>query len=103
MWRYGIGGFTSLLGCSSSAVLLCPESGSHGSSRRVGLSHQSLPRYATNQRASDTRVLFTAVDGGKVTPMTEDHHPDTRIEAHRLRRNMGSGLILDSFGEARYE
>jgi hypothetical protein len=51
--------------------------------------------------ASDTRVLLTHVDNGKVTPMTENHHPDTRIEAHRLRRTMGSGLILDSFGEAR--
>ena len=34
--------------------------------------------------------------------MTENHHPDTRIEAHRLRRTMGSGLIMDSFGESRY-
>lgn len=50
----------------------------------------------------DTRVLLTAVDNGKVIPMTENHHPDTRIEAHRLRRNMGSGLITDSFGEARF-
>lgn len=49
----------------------------------------------------DTRVLLTAIDGGRVSPMTENHHPDTRIEAHRLRRTMGSGLILDSFGEAR--
>ena len=49
----------------------------------------------------DTRVLLTAVDG-QVLPMTENHHPDTRIEAHRLRRTLGSGLITDSFGEARY-
>ena len=49
----------------------------------------------------DTRVLLTSVDSGRVLPMTENHHPDTRIEAHRLRRTMGGGLILDSFGEAR--
>ncbi|GJE85742.1 protein serine/threonine phosphatase 2C family protein [Phanerochaete sordida] len=56
----------------------------------------------TVAHVGDTRVLLTHVDKGKVEPMTENHHPDTRIEAHRLRRTMGSGLILDSFGEARW-
>lgn len=34
--------------------------------------------------------------------MTENHHPDSRVEATRLRRMMGSALITDSFGESRY-
>ena len=50
----------------------------------------------------DTRVLLTSTDGGKVTPMTENHHAETRVESIRLRRMMGSGLITDSFGEARW-
>ena len=58
---------------------------------------------AKSSAIRDTRVLLTAVDEGRVTPMTENHHADTRIEATRLRRSMGSGLILDSFGEARYD
>lgn len=33
--------------------------------------------------------------------MTENHHPDSRVEATRLRRMMGSALITDSFGESR--
>ncbi|KAI0694866.1 protein serine/threonine phosphatase 2C [Cytidiella melzeri] len=56
----------------------------------------------TVAHVGDTRVLLTLVDNGKVIPMTENHHADTRIEANRLRRSMGSGLILDSFGEARW-
>jgi len=34
--------------------------------------------------------------------MTENHHADARVEAIRLRRFMGSSLITDSFGEARW-
>ena len=49
----------------------------------------------------DTRVLLTSTDGAKVIPMTENHHAEARVESIRLRRMMGSGLITDSFGEAR--
>lgn len=51
---------------------------------------------------SDARVLLCSTNGGSVYPMAEDHHPDTPIEATRLRRMMGSALITDSFGESRY-
>jgi len=34
--------------------------------------------------------------------MTEDHHADTRTESNRLRK-LGTGLVTDSFGEARYD
>ncbi|KIP12483.1 hypothetical protein PHLGIDRAFT_498487 [Phlebiopsis gigantea 11061_1 CR5-6] len=56
----------------------------------------------TVAHVGDTRVILTHVNHGTITPMTENHHADTRIEAHRLRKTMGSGLILDSFGEARW-
>jgi len=50
----------------------------------------------------DTRILLCSTDGGNVHAMTEDHHAETRGEAARLRRLGGTGLITDSFGEARY-
>ena len=48
----------------------------------------------------DTRVLLTSTNAGRVTPMTENHHADARVESARLRRMMG-GLTMDSFGEVR--
>ncbi|KAI0788628.1 phosphatase 2C-like domain-containing protein [Abortiporus biennis] len=56
----------------------------------------------TVAHVGDTRVLLTSTHDGQVTPMTENHHADARVEALRLRRMMGSGLITDSFGEARW-
>ncbi|KAI0080275.1 protein serine/threonine phosphatase 2C [Panus rudis PR-1116 ss-1] len=55
----------------------------------------------TIAHVGDTRVLLTSIDG-KVATLTEKHHADARVEAVRLRRMMGSGLITDSFGEARW-
>lgn len=49
----------------------------------------------------DTSVAICATDGA-VTPMTTKHHPGTPVESTRLRRVMGSGLVTDSFGEARW-
>jgi len=37
-----------------------------------------------------------------VTPMTTKHHAETPVESTRLRRVMGSALVTDSFGEARW-
>ncbi|KAI6008285.1 phosphatase 2C-like domain-containing protein [Pisolithus orientalis] len=56
----------------------------------------------TVAHCGDARVLLCSTDGGFVYPMTEDHHPDTPVEATRLRRVMGSALITDSFGESRW-
>ncbi|KAJ6574994.1 phosphatase 2C-like domain-containing protein [Mycena capillaripes] len=56
----------------------------------------------TIAHCGDTRVLLCSTDGGKVCPMTENHHADARVEAIRLRRMMGSSLITDSFGESRW-
>jgi len=56
----------------------------------------------TVAHCGDARVLLCSTNGGFVHPMTENHHPDTRVEATRLRRMMGSALITDSFGESRW-
>ncbi|KAJ7783663.1 phosphatase 2C-like domain-containing protein, partial [Mycena maculata] len=56
----------------------------------------------TVAHCGDTRVLLCSTDGGKVFPMTENHHADARVEAIRLRRMMGSSLITDSYGESRW-
>jgi len=56
----------------------------------------------TVAHCGDARVLLCSRKGGHVYPMTEDHHPDSRVEATRLRRMMGSALITDSFGESRW-
>ncbi|CDO73518.1 hypothetical protein BN946_scf185013.g153 [Trametes cinnabarina] len=54
----------------------------------------------TVAHVGDTRVLLTPADGGKVVPMTEVHHAESRLESVRLRRMVGA-LTTDSFGEVR--
>ncbi|OAV89003.1 hypothetical protein PTTG_02320 [Puccinia triticina 1-1 BBBD Race 1] len=49
----------------------------------------------------DTAGLLCSAIDGKVVPLTENHHPDSRVESERLRR-IGTGLITDSFGESRW-
>lgn len=49
----------------------------------------------------DTSGLLCSAIDGKVVALTENHHPDSRVEAERLRR-IGTGLITDSFGESRW-
>lgn len=50
----------------------------------------------------DTRVLLCNRETGLVTPLTEKHHAESRVEASRLRR-MGAGLLVsDSYGESRW-
>ncbi|KAF9229161.1 protein serine/threonine phosphatase 2C [Gyrodon lividus] len=56
----------------------------------------------TVAHCGDARVLLCSTNGGFVYPMTENHYPDSRVEATRLRRMMGSALITDSFGESRW-
>ncbi|PLW18754.1 hypothetical protein PCANC_08788 [Puccinia coronata f. sp. avenae] len=49
----------------------------------------------------DTSGLLCSAVDGKVVSLTENHHPDSRVESDRLRR-IGTGLITDSFGESRW-
>ncbi|RPD81944.1 protein serine/threonine phosphatase 2C [Lentinus tigrinus ALCF2SS1-7] len=55
----------------------------------------------TVAHVGDTRVILTSTDAGRVTPLTENHHAEARVESVRLRRMMG-GLTTDSFGEVRW-
>jgi len=61
----------------------------------------SLRRRSPSLFHSDTRVLLSTTDGGGAIPLTENHHVDARVEAVRLRRAMGGGQAMDSFGEVR--
>ncbi|GAA93670.1 uncharacterized protein L969DRAFT_96694 [Mixia osmundae IAM 14324] len=55
----------------------------------------------TTAHVGDTRALLTSTKTGRITVLTENHHPDSRVEAERLRR-IGTGLVTDSFGESRW-
>lgn len=88
------------------------ESSKQGSTASVAL-FQSLDMPAkaffaadtvamTVAHCGDTRILLCSTNGGQVCPMTESHHAESRGEAARLRRLGGTGLITDSFGEARW-
>ncbi|KAI0320371.1 phosphatase 2C-like domain-containing protein [Amylostereum chailletii] len=56
----------------------------------------------TVAHAGDTRVLLCSKDRGQVHAVTENHRAEARVESTRLRRMMGTGLITDSFGDARW-
>lgn len=83
-----------------------------GSTASIALLHSldspSQPYWAAKKLAltiahcGDTRVLLCNRSTGLVTPLTEKHHAESRIEASRLRR-MGAGLLVsDSYGESRW-
>ncbi|EGG11162.1 uncharacterized protein MELLADRAFT_46948 [Melampsora larici-populina 98AG31] len=55
----------------------------------------------TIAHVGDTIALLCESITGKVVPITETHHPESRVESERLRR-IGTGLITDSFGESRW-
>ncbi|GHJ86654.1 hypothetical protein NliqN6_3056 [Naganishia liquefaciens] len=50
----------------------------------------------------DTKILLCNKHTGKVEPLTEKHHAESRVEAARLRRLGGQLNITDSFGESRW-
>ncbi len=75
------------------------QSRAHCRTCRVGLEPFRDERLFLNL-IRDTRVLLTSTDAGRVTPLTENHHAEARVESVRLRRMMG-GLATDSFGEVR--
>ncbi|WVO24962.1 uncharacterized protein IAS62_006344 [Cryptococcus decagattii] len=83
-----------------------------GSTASLALLHSldtpSQPYWAAKKLAlsiahcGDTRVLLCNRETGLVTPLTEKHHAESRVEAARLRR-MGAGLLVsDSYGESRW-
>ncbi|KAF8269312.1 phosphatase 2C-like domain-containing protein [Lactarius quietus] len=50
----------------------------------------------------DTRVLLCSTHDGLAHAMTENHRAEGRVESIRLRRMMGTGVITDAFGDARW-
>ena len=87
---------------TSSPIFRCQECCSHCSPRwvrRFRFSPRNKRSWLYHNR--DTSVSICSTDG-TVTPMTTKHHAETPIESTRLRRVMGSALVTDSFGEARW-
>jgi len=56
----------------------------------------------TVAHVGDTRIILCSTDTGTAHPMTENHRAEGRVETVRLRRMMGTGVIADSFGDARW-
>ncbi|KAF8343156.1 phosphatase 2C-like domain-containing protein [Cantharellus anzutake] len=92
-------------------VCQSPEMKRCGATASVAILHPleipHFPFFASEYQAltvahcGDTRAILCSTETGKAFPMTEVHHADTRGEAARLRR-IGTGLVTDSFGEARW-
>ncbi|KAF8306045.1 protein serine/threonine phosphatase 2C [Clavulina sp. PMI_390] len=88
-----------------------PQSKGAGTTASVAILHPlelpTAPFFSSEAMAltvahcGDTRVLLCSTETGSAFPMTEDHHADTRLESARLRK-LGTGLVTDSFGEARW-
>ncbi|KAH9004329.1 protein serine/threonine phosphatase 2C, partial [Lactarius hatsudake] len=83
-----------------------------GSTASVAILHSldapSTPFFSAQKIAltvvhvGDTRVLLCSTHGGLARAMTENHRAEGRVESTRLRRMMGTGVITDSFGDARW-
>ncbi|KAI5475312.1 hypothetical protein MNV49_001654, partial [Pseudohyphozyma bogoriensis] len=48
----------------------------------------------------DTKAILASTSG-RPKPLTEAHHPDSRVEGERMRKS-GTGIVTDSFGESRW-
>lgn len=105
-------GLTQLASQADNAVLADPASHKAGSVGTIALLHSldmphSLPYYhssllsLTLSHIGDTRALLSSTSSGRVTTLTENHHPDSRVESIRLRQS-GTGIVTDSFGESRW-
>lgn len=62
--------------------------------------HPASPSTITVAHVGDTRILLCRTSDGKAVPLTINHHPDTPVEATRLRR-YATTFVTDSFGEER--
>lgn len=97
---------------ADNAVLANEASGKSGSVGTIALLHSldtphSLPYYSSSlisltiAHLGDTRALLASTFSGQATALTENHHPDSRVESERLRQS-GTGIMTDSFGESRW-
>jgi len=93
------------------SVCQSPETARCGTAATVAILHPleipPTPFFASEYQVltiahcGDTRAILCSTETGKAFAMTENHHADAREEATRLRR-IGTGLVIDSFGEARW-
>lgn len=97
---------------ADTAVLADESTGKSGSVATVALLHSldaphSLPYYSSSllsltiAHLGDTRAILASTSSGRAKGLTENHHPDSRIESERLRQS-GTGIVTDSFGESRW-
>ncbi|EFP77080.2 uncharacterized protein PGTG_03036 [Puccinia graminis f. sp. tritici CRL 75-36-700-3] len=91
----------SFLLADQQLISRCPKSGIEDAEQSGTIHpHFSSPLLSlvVAHLGNTSALLCSAIDG-KVLPLTEYHHPDSRVESDRLRR-IGTGLITDSFGES---
>lgn len=89
------------VGAVATVVLLTPLPPAPPSPPTLYPFHSSPALLLTVAHLGDTRALLCASRSGRVEKLTEEHHPDSRVEADRLRR-IGTGVVTDSFGESRW-
>lgn len=92
--RAPIGGSTRFKGGSTASVALVSTPTS------MPFWHPATPSTIITAHVGDTRILLCRTSDGKAVPLTTDHHPDTPVEATRLRR-YAQTFVTDSFGEER--
>lgn len=83
-------------------ILCCAKDIPHHCAPWVRLLSINIYSYTDSLSSShrDTKILLCNKHTGKVEPLTEKHHAESRVETTRLRR-LGGQLITDSFGESR--
>lgn len=89
-----IGGNTRFQGGSTASVALI------STPTPTPFWNPASPATIITAHCGDTRILLCRVDNGHPMPLTTDHHPDTPIEANRLRRYAAT-FVTDSFGQER--
>ncbi|CAH7682695.1 phosphatase 2C-like domain-containing protein [Phakopsora pachyrhizi] len=86
-------------GAVATVALVCPLEEENDQTQYPWFSSKLVS--LTIAHVGDTMALLCNSKSGRAIRLTQDHHPDSRIESERLRR-IGSGLITDSFGESRW-
>ncbi|CAH7686960.1 phosphatase 2C-like domain-containing protein, partial [Phakopsora pachyrhizi] len=86
-------------GAVATVALVCPLEEENDQTQYPWFSSKLVS--LTIAHVGDTMALLCNSKRGRAIRLTQDHHPDLRIESERLRR-IGSGLITNSFGESRW-
>ena len=89
-----IGGATRFKGGSTASIALI------STPSPTPFWHPASPSTLIAAHVGDTRILLCRSSDGKAVPLTTNHHPNSPVEATRLRRYAAS-FVTDSFGEER--